>query len=210
MRTFTLSATCVAILVVASATVGLRAQGVASPAAGGNIAVIDIGRIFKNHVRFDRMMKELKRDVDAEETQLKKERSTIQQFAEKMQGIKPNHPDYKRLDEDLSRRQAEWQLKMSSKKKTILERETQIYYNVFQEINYEVRNFADRHGISLVLRYNSEPVDTSNPQSVRAEINKSVVYQRNIDITDSVLNELNRRAVAPPNVSARPGVRPLK
>ena len=84
MRTFTLSATCVAILVVASATVGLRAQGVASPAAGGNIAVIDIGRIFKNHVRFDRMMKELKRDVDAEETQLKKERSTIQQFAEKM------------------------------------------------------------------------------------------------------------------------------
>ena len=99
---------------------------------------------------------------------------------------------------------------MSSKKKTILERETQIYYNVFQEINYEVRNFADRHGISLVLRYNSEPVDTSNPQSVRAEINKSVVYQRNIDITDSVLNELNRRAVAPPNVSARPGVRPLK
>jgi len=211
VRSFAFSATLVAILLVTCATVGLRAQGVAAPPATGHgIAVVDVGQIFKNHVRFKRMMEELKRDVDAEDGQLKKERAAINQFGEKLQGLKAGSPDYKRMDEELTRRQSDWNVKMSLKKKTLLERETQIYYNVYREINDEVRYFAERRGISLVLRYNGEPVETSNPQSVRNEINKPIVYQRGIDITEPILNEINRRALGAPGVTQRPGVQRLK
>lgn len=196
MRSFLISAACLAVFVMAYAVYDLNAQGVSAPPAAGGVAVVDVGHIFKNHARFKRMMEELKRDVEADEKTLKAERSAINEMGKKLEGLKPGSIDYKRLDEDLTRRQSDWNVKASLKKKTLMERETQIYYNVYREINDEVRYFAERRGVSLVLRFNGEPVDVSNPGSVRGEINKPIVYtRRDIDITLPILSELNRRAV---------------
>ena len=212
MRSFLISTACLAVLSMIFATVRLNAQGVSAPAGRQGVAVVDVGQIFKNHARFKQMMDALKRDVEGEEKVLKGERSAIQERSKELEKYKPSSPDYKRLDEELTRRQSDWNVKASLKKKMLMERETQIYYSVYREINDEVRYFAQRNGISLVLRHNGEPVDTSNPGSVRSEINKPIVYvQQGVDITEPILNELNRRAVGGPNgqaISGRPGVAP--
>ena len=212
MRSFLISTAALAVLSMIFATVRLNAQGVGAPASGQGVAVIDVGHIFKNHARFKRMMDDLKRDVEGEEKVLKAERTAIQERGKELEKYKPSSPDYKRLDEELTRRQSDWNVKASLKKKTLMERETQIYYGVYREINDEVRYYAPRQGFSLVLRHNGEPVDTSNPGSVRSEINKPIVFvQQGIDITVPILNELNRRAVGGagnPSVGNRPGVAP--
>jgi hypothetical protein len=62
--------------------------------------------------------------------------------------------------------------------------------------------------MTLVLRFNGDPVEPGNRESVLREINKPIVhYAREADITPDVLNEVNRGGggAAPARSAARPG-----
>ncbi len=71
----------------------------------------------------------------------------------------------------------------------------------------EVKRYADAKGIQLVMPYSSEPVDPNAPETMHRQLSKSFVYLNGPDITEPILQELNRRAVhtvkapgnAPPN-----------
>jgi Skp family chaperone for outer membrane proteins len=165
----------------------------AAPVTGGS-AVVDISYIFKYHARFKTMMDGMKKEVEAAEGSFKKERDRIAAKSEQLKNFKPGSPDFKKLEEDLTREGADFQLKVSLKKKEFMEREAKIYYTVYQEVNDEVKYYADRNGISLVLRFNGDPVDVNNRESVMREINKPIVYQHGIDITPNILDTLNQRA----------------
>jgi hypothetical protein len=59
----------------------------------------------------------------------------------------------------------------------------------------------------MVVRHNSEPIDPNNRNSVMAGINKTVVFQQpGLDITNVILNELNRRGGAGAESAIKPGV----
>ena len=61
------------------------------------------------------------------------------------------------------------------------------------EIVAEVNSFADQHGFALVLRFNSEAIDAKNRQSVLEGVNRAVVVQKNLNITNAIIDRLERR-----------------
>ena len=69
-----------------------------------------------------------------------------------------------------------------------------IYYNVYNEVLNEVALFAEQHGIGLVLRFNSEPIDANDRASVLEGVNRHIVFQKNSNITPNIIDRLNRRA----------------
>ena len=84
-----------------------------------------------------------------------------------------------------------------------------MYLAAYREVTNLVRVYAERNNITLVLRFNGKPVDQNNRDAIRAELFKTVLYNSpSIDITDPILAELNRAAVAP--TAARPGVPPAR
>lgn len=180
--------------------------------AGGAVAVIDISKIFKEHPGFRAKLDDMKKDVGAAETALRKDRDNIKQMVEQLrQQYQPGSPDYKQQEERIATAQAQLQLKMNLQKKDFMEREAKIYYEVYKQIEAEVRYFAQRHGISLVLRYNDIDMSPEDRQKVLAGVNRAVVYQNNIDITYDILNRLRRqggrenRNVDNRNRNTRPG-----
>ena len=52
----------------------------------------------------------------------------------------------------------------------------------------------------MVVRYQSEPMDPNKRESVLKNINRIVVFQRDLNITHHILQELNR----PERLSQRP------
>jgi Skp family chaperone for outer membrane proteins len=193
VKTTLIPATCVAALVAILAANSAVAQKSAAPAGpSGGTAVVDISYIFKYHGRFKQGMEGLKSSVEAAEAEFKKEKKAIEADMEKVQQFKPGSAEYKRGEEDIARKQSEFQVKVSLKKKELAERESKIYFNVYQEVSDEVKYYADKNGISLVLRFNGDPVDVNNRESVLREINKPIVYQKGIDITPIILDALNR------------------
>lgn len=226
MRTPRIAATCVALLLAASVTSQVlafdppaaprgaapaAAPGSGSPAAGAPIAVVDITYILDNYPRLKAATEAFKRDMETAEASLKKERDTIAKKGEKLKGLKPGTPDFKALEEETIRLDSDWKLKVNRQKSDFAERDAKNYLTAYQEISQAVKVYAERNGITLVLRFNGAPVDPNNPQSVQMELSKMVMYyNRDIDITDHVLSELKRAApvaAQPPRGAQPPATR---
>lgn len=187
-------------------------------ARGSNptVVVIDIGYIFKNHVRFNGKMEEMKRDLQEVEKQFRQESDQIAEMMQQLNRWKPGTPEYNAEEEKITRARAELQMKMQREKKTFMLREAKIYYDVYDEIVKVTANFCSRYGINLVLRYNSEAIEPENAGSVMKGVNRNVVFQRSVNITYDILALINpQQPTTPPTQPGTTGVnshatRPMK
>jgi Skp family chaperone for outer membrane proteins len=193
VKSFFYSATVVAVLLTIYAVADAQAQrGAAGPPP--QVAVVDVSYVFKHHTRFQGQMEAMKKDVEQTEETLKKERDRITKLMEKMKDYKPGTPDYNKLEEDITHMQADFNARAALQKKEILERESKVYMGVYREVSDAVKYYAERNGIAMVLRFNGDPVDPNNRESILREINKPIVFQRDVDITPIILDDLNRNA----------------
>jgi Skp family chaperone for outer membrane proteins len=174
---------------------------------GTSVALIDIGYIFKSHIRFKNSMDSLGKDIRATEDTLNKERTVIQKMMERLKDYKPGTPDYKHLEEDIAQKQADFQVKAQIQKREFVEREGALYFKTIQEINEQVKYFSEKNGIGLVMKFNGDATDPNDRDSVMRELNKPVMYYSpGIVISDAILAELNRGQTPNPN---QPVVPPL-
>lgn len=188
-----LTATLVALSVLATTDV----QAQAPNAAGSNakkygFAVVDVSYIFKNHARFRSQMESMKGEVQGIEKQLEAERNKIVGMEEQKQQFKPGTAEFSQLDDRIATSKAQFQLNMQRMRKGFLEKEAKVYYETYQEVQKTIADYAKYQNIGIVFRFNGEPADPAQRESVLRDINKPVQYQNQVDITPDVLALLNR------------------
>ena len=199
---------CVAVLAVVEGSAFAQVAGqlpaaqvpaAQSHAAGpaNNVAVIDVGYIFKNHIRFKGAMDKMKDEVMAAENGLKAERDRINGLMEQIKGFNVGTPEYKKLEAEVAKAQGDFNVNAQLQKKDFMEREAKVYLQVYSEIEKAVEQFAREHRIAVVHRFDGEPVDNSDRNQILRGITKPIVYlEPGIDITPDVLKMLNGPAVA--------------
>ncbi len=113
------------------------------------------------------------------------------------------------MEEQIANRQAKLAVDVNRQKSDFLQRESMIYHTVYQEILQATDYFCKQRGIDMVLRFNGEPVDVQRPDSVLTFINRPVVwYDPGLDITDFILQDVNRPAANPGTADQRNGQPP--
>ena len=167
------------------------------------LAVIDISEVFQNHKRFKAKMDEIKKDIDAFDKELRTKRKQINDKITELQDFKPGTAGYKQREQDVAKMQSELGLAMQLKRKSILTREAEVYHQAYGEVLAQVAVFAEKHNIDLVLRFDSKPIDKAKRDSVLKGVNRAVVYQRSMDITKFILDNLNR-GLPPQKLGRRP------
>ena len=201
MKNHLTGAACLAILICFGSSLPVHAQG-----GGTNVAVIDINFIFKNHARFKASMDDIKRDIETFEAHLRDQRTQITQQTETLKNLPAGSADYKNLEEQIANTHTTLQLDTNRKRKEILEREARVYYNAYKHIEEAVAMFADVNGIGLVLRFSSEDMDPTKRDSVLAGVNRPIVFQRQLNITAPILDQLNRNTPPPRQTDRGPQV----
>lgn len=175
-----------------------------APAAvpnGTNVAVIDIGFIFKNHNAFNARLKEINSRGEELEAWVKQQQRDLTNMRQKLQTYTAGSPEYAKTEEEITKLIAANDLTLRRQKTDLLNDEAQLYYNTYTQIEQVINAFAQRARIGLVLKYNSEPVKPDDRNSVLQYINRPVVYHHRLDITKEILAELN---VTAPAASAQP------
>ncbi len=178
------------------------------PAGGGSrLALIDITAIFKTHPRFKQMMEDMKRDVQAAENRVKAERDAINKLAtEALPALNKGTQQYAEMEEQIANRQAKLAVNVNRYKGEFFQREAMIYHTVYQEILQATDYFCKQRGIDMVLRFDGEQVDVQQPNSVMKFINRPVVwYDPGLDITNFILQDVNRPAANPATADQRGG-----
>lgn len=185
------------ILLAAVAAVGeLQAQGTAAKPAAPKIVVIDVNEIFKSYSRFKQRMEQLNTEVQNADAKLKQEFEQIRKLSEGLADIRKESPDYRRVEEDITKKQSEFTASRQIQQKDFVEKRARLYYDTYVEIQQELKYFTGQFGIDLVVQHNSEEVDTSDWQAVVRKMGGPVVFHNNLDITKQILDRLNQRAGA--------------
>lgn len=177
----------------------------ATPApVGTSVVVIDVAFVFKNHVRFNARMNEIKRDIEQYDAFVREETQKLTKKKEQLVQYNATSVEYKKLEEDMARMQSDLQIKVQLKRKEFLETEAKLYFDTYREIEQTVAVFAQRNRISLVLRFNGDEMKSDDRASVLQGVNRAVVYQQGLDITEHVLGLLN----PPGQTAVAPGAQP--
>jgi Skp family chaperone for outer membrane proteins len=191
-RSFCLTALAAGLCVLHTAAPRAAAQPRQPAQAAPQIALVDLAYIFQNHIRFKALSEDLRRDVEAAEAELKQNKQTLQKMADSLEQFNRNSPEYRQIEEDIAKRTADIQVQVQKQKRDFFEQEAKMYYNVYQEVMEQVKYYADKHGIMLVMRFNGDPYDENDPQALQKELNKAVLYHnKTIDITPIILDAVN-------------------
>ena len=174
-----------------------------------HVAVIDVGYIFKNHVRFKQKMDRMKDEVMAAENSVKAERDRINGLMEQIKGFNVGTPEYKKLEAEIAKGQGDFNVTAQLQKKEFMDREAKVYLEVYTEIEKAVAQFARQHGIAVVFRFDGDPVDSMDRNQILRGITKPIVhYEAGNDITPDIIKLLNGPAVADQNAARPAAVQP--
>jgi Skp family chaperone for outer membrane proteins len=155
------------------------------------VALLDLARIFKNHVHFKQQSESLRREVEQAEQQLRTRKAELQAAAESLQTLPKGSSQAKKLEEQIAHDQAEITAHVNEQKKHFFEVEAAMYYECHREIMAEVERYAKAHSVNLVMRFNGDPYDPADPKSLQMELNKAILFHEGIDITDEILQAVN-------------------
>jgi Skp family chaperone for outer membrane proteins len=197
---------CFAASLLAQATGGAAAGTGASRApvapvtprpSGTNVAVLDISLVFEHFPEFQNQMTELKTQVEQFEAFLKKEQSELLKERDKLQSYTPGSKEFKELEESLTHKNTDLRLKMEQQRREFLEREARIYFDGYSQVYNVVSTLAQRNEIKLVLRFSSDSMKADDRGSVLQSVNRPVIYQKNLNITNLVIEALGGKAPPP-------------
>lgn len=191
------------ILVLTSTFGRAQTPGATSTAQATLVAVVDIAKVFESHPTFKSQLESLQQQAKSADLDLETQKKGLSQQSQQLAELDPGSPDYLQLETNLARHSADLQVHVRQVKKDLLLREARQYFTSFTEIQQAVERVARKHGIGLVLRFDSRQMDPSDPQSVMQGMNRAVVLQRNLDITGLVIEEL-RLSVAVKSPPATP------
>ena len=190
------------LAVTGSTAYGQATQQTATP-SGVNVALLDVAYIFKNHVGFKQSMDGLRAQKKTIEDQILADRNRLMEKRKKgSETYKVGTPGYKQFEQELANEAADAQVKMELQKKELMEQEAQVYLATYNQVVQSVQAIAKQYQISLVLRYDSQPIDPNNPNDILKGINRAVIHQQNLDITKTVLEMVNRNVPRRPTAGA--------
>jgi Skp family chaperone for outer membrane proteins len=176
---------------------GAPAQPRTAATAPGSsfVALIDFDHALKGYQRAKYMQDQIRKDKEAAEAAIRKETAEIERDKERLKDFKPSSREYKELEERIAQRVSEVNVHFKIQQRDFAERDQKTLFVLITEITDEVKRYSDAKGIVLVLPYSSDPVDMNSQESMQKSLSKSFVYANAPDITDAVLQELNRRAM---------------
>jgi Skp family chaperone for outer membrane proteins len=158
------------------------------------VAVIDIKHILANDVRLACKLTGLLTETEKAAEQFTGEESAIQRKRKAMLQYKVDVPEHQRLYEEIAKEEARIQAVAAARRQMFQRMEARLYYSAYEEIVAAVEAISGEHGISLVLSYDSESVDTDAPEDIDRVIGRSVVFQHRLNLTEDVLQKINRDA----------------
>jgi len=178
----------------------------------GGVALIDLGYILKNHAGFQQKSEEFRQQWEGRENDIKAKQESIRKLAAQLNEFNKGSAQYRQLEEEIAKRQADFSVEVNLTKKKFAEAEAKLFYDAYQQIYGEVRLHCEQNNVVMVIKFNGDRPDANNPEEIGSEMfNKQVLYYNPaVDITPAILDRLKGQVgrPAPAPTAQRPGLPP--
>ena len=185
------------IVVLALIVVGTRGNA-AEPSLP--IALVNVDRILKSYKPLNDKLNPLKAEAKELEAAVQVRQAELETAGNQLRQVQPGSPDQQRLQIQLVRMQNDFQRFVATGRNNLQTKEATIYLAFFRQLDAEIGKYAKANGLKLVLRQHETSFDDgqSLPDVAKA-LNRNILYEEGLDITDHILKALN----ASPSPSGR-------
>jgi Skp family chaperone for outer membrane proteins len=156
-----------------------------------DIAVVDMVKVFEKHKGFITRSEEFRRAGQEYQEELKRMAEAGKRLQEELKRAKPGSAEQARVQQELAEKTTEFQKFQKEEGERLQKEQTEAIKVTYQEITEQIQRIAEARGLKLVLRFQEENLDTKFPQKVAETVNRQVLYQNGLDITEEVLQGLN-------------------
>ena len=169
-------------------------QAEATHQPGHRVALIDVAYILKNLPAIKAHVSKVKAELKKEELELKQRRDILKQAVEQLRKLEIGSAEYARQEEYVANLESKLRLGRVHKHRVLNDAEAKVYYDNYQRIAAAVQAIAIQNNIKLVLRFNSEEMDSEQNDSVVRGVMKNVVYHDGtVDMTNTVMRYLEQQ-----------------
>jgi len=174
----------------------LGAASVAS--AQSNVAIVDVGKVFKAHPSFAQKLGQLKGEAEQFQANSVQLQQQMVAKSEKLTMLTPNSEDYKAYETKLAQELAGLEVQQRNEMRGLMVREAQLHFETYQQVKTVIDQFCEAQNIRLVLRHSEQELDVDNPNSVMAKVNSNIVYHApGRDITNDIIKQIGGVASLP-------------
>ncbi len=174
------------------------------------VAFVNIQRVFKESEHFEKKMVALKQGVKELEQGMKATRQEIERL-ERVAGVISDEDAKSDLLDLIAAKRAGLQREMNKAREKMMQQESTLYYEQYRVIYEAIEDYAEHHGIELVLKDSADrsstsfftsvkptTIDPTDRHAVLRNLNQEVLYVRNVerknlDITDAIIERLRPR-----------------
>lgn len=160
------------------------------------VAVIDVGSIFDNCEPFKARLAKMKEEIARTRQEFAAEARQIMALEEQLENLDQQSGEYRVLQEQVESRRTVHTERAKRFNKGLMIIEAEAYAAAYIELQDAVEKYAKAHGIRLVIRCNTKPMDPNVPLSVMKRVNRDIVFQDGIDITAEIIRRLNNKRVS--------------
>ncbi len=170
----------------------LRAQ----ESNGGIVAVLDVAKVFEANKIFIDRMDAIKIEAENFKALMERQQAALQEKAEPLKTYNPGTPEFNALQAQLEQETATLRTNAQQTNTELLNREAKIYHETYLKMQQTVAQLAQEYNITLIIRFDSNPIDPTNRAEVIKGVNRNIVYQKDLDLTSMVIDKLAAASTA--------------
>lgn len=168
----------------------------ASAQDSGIVAVLDVAQVFKVNQNFDSEMKNIKQQAEKLKLEIQQQQEAIKAEAMQISQYEAGSAERNKMEAEVEQKQARLRTSARQAEAELLNSEARVYYDTYLKMQTVVGDLAAKHSISLVVRFDGGQIDRASRPEVIKAVNRSVVFHRDIDLTNMVISAMGPRVAA--------------
>jgi outer membrane protein len=191
------------------------AQDGAKPASGAaadktphRVGLVDMAEIFQGYKKFENLRAELSAEIERSDAEAKLMVERMQKMQQEMAESKlaPGSVQYEQAEKGLLDAKGEFEAFRAATQRKLARRESEMFKIIYADTTNMVKKYAEFAKYTIVVRFDRKDIDENTPPAEAVQrMNKQVVYYRaEDDITDVVLQTLNKQYEGASGPAARP------
>lgn len=186
-----------AIMTIAT-TSTVQAQDSTKSAMPHKVGLIDMAYVFQNYNKFDALRESMQAEIEKSEAQGKQMMETLQKMQEEIKKYDSGSAQYSQMEKALLNEKGKFDAFRAGTQRQLARRESEMFKIIYGDVTSAVTKYAEFAKFTHVMRFNRKGIDDStSPQEAVQTMNKTFIYwNKDNDITDMVLNFLNKQYAA--------------
>ncbi|WP_425617241.1 OmpH family outer membrane protein [Anatilimnocola sp. NA78] len=155
------------------------------------VAVLNLDKVFNAFKKHAERLEPLRGSAKELDETVQVRQVEMETAANQLRKAPPGSPEQQRAQMQIVKLQTELRQFVEQERQKLQKRELAMIIASQREIDEQVKKICKERGLKLVLREYSPPNENQPLQELAKNLNRDVIYQEGLDITDDVIKALN-------------------